>query len=437
MAPLKSLGSKTGGSRLSLGMVDAGVSSLGNLLTSLVVAHYVSLPVFGQFSVGLLVAVTLQAATRSWFGDTLILSYGESSRPRTSEFLSNALPSLTALGTTCWPIAAAAAAVATLLMQVSFVWWEWSLLAVALAAVVLQDHVRWTCYAERRMGAALLISTCWSINAAFWVWLSCSAGLRSSTLVVAIWGLSSVPGGLIGLGLLLRGRGWRGAEFRAGSRWIVGNFGRSVRLVSDFLLTQASGQIAILLLSVLVSLDSLGLVRKVQILMGPAMVVISGLLAALQPLLAERIRKFGRYDLSALRFASAVAAAGSVAFASYGLLLWFLPSPWISTLVGGDWRDAREYLPPLIVQLIASLVGGCFGVLLRANRQIGVQIKVRALLALPILGSVAAFCIWMAASGGLWVIACSSTVTAVIWIAVFLAGRRSWLQQMHRDTANH
>lgn len=405
--------------RLGIGLLDSGVSSAGNLGVSIIAARATSLPSFGVFATAMLVLILCQVASRSVHGDALVLktrgdahSAGADVRRSTTSALRLAVLA-----------GAVGAGLALVAGPLGLAWSRDVVLTVLVSSAVLpllclQDQLRWVDYARGESQHALVNNALWTASALGGLLVADLAhdGELPPWLCIALWGFGVLPG--IGWALS-RNRAFPARTGR--SHWLGGNAGLVRPLFLDFALTQATAQGAVLVVAALSSSSELALIRKGQIWLGLATVVTTGLLSALQPVLAQRTAALG--PASTVRLATLVGSVVSAVFLAYGAVLLLLPTDVAELVVGPGWEGVRPFLAPLAVAAAGGMMGGCLGLALRTTGRIRRQVAWRAVLA-PVFIVATTVAAWVAgARTGMWVIAATSVVTALVWAVLLVVSR--------------
>ncbi|WP_029430301.1 hypothetical protein [Blastococcus sp. URHD0036] len=394
--------------RLALGLADSAVSSIGNLGVSVLAAHLCSLTGFGVFATAMLVLLLATMAARSGHGEALVLrirdggaSPADVQDSTTSVVrLSGALGGgIAVLATVVGFVAGFGEGLTTVLVA-----------AAALPLLCLQDHLRWIEYARGASQHALVNNALWtgtSLGA-----LAAAAAVVphpvSAPLCLAAWAAGTIPG--IAYGLRRTGVSLTPA-LRPG--WLQRNRRLATPLFLDFTLTQATAQGATLVIAALAGPLDMAAIRKGQIWLGAAAVATTGLLAALQPLLAQRAAVQGH--AATVRLGTLLGLAGMAGLLLYGLVVALLPGDLARVLVGEGWDEARPFVWPLAVQAAAGLLGGCWGLSLRVTGRLAAQVRWRTVLGPLSLVVVAVVTAGAGAVAGTWALAAVAAGTTAVW----------------------
>jgi len=281
---------------------------------------------------------------------------------------------------------------------------------VVLPILLLQDHHRWIAYTQGHIRDSVLNNMAWvtgSITAMVVLVILADTDIPAFAGVL-IWGLAAAGGWGIST---LQNRYL--PSLRRGTAWLRENRRMASGLAQDFGLLQASAQGALILLAILTSAADIGLLRKAQLWLGPVTMLTTGLLSALQSILARRhdSARPGASTRVTLSIGSS-AAAGTLL---YGAIVLLLPTSIAALLAGGDWVAARPFVWPLTVQLAMGLLGGCIGIALRVRGQIAQQVRARWVLAPASLAIVTLAATTSGALAATWGLAAVSVLTTCLW----------------------
>jgi hypothetical protein len=408
------LGRSLGG-RLAIGLADSGVASAGNLGVSIIAARAASLTEFGMFATAMLILILATMVSRSAHGDALILKSGESDVAVMAEDRQRSTTSVVWL---CTMLGLFTAAVGVVLGSTGATGFSSAVMTLivggtALPLLSLQEHLRWIEYARGSSQRAFINNLLWTVFSVGSLAVAAVAfeGEIPAYVCLMLWAYSTAPGivyALVTTGVSIDLREW--------PAWLRLNRRLVSPLVMDLSLTQATTQGAVLVVAALSGAMDMAFIRKGQIWLGPATVATMGLLAALQPILAQRAAIKG--NAAAVRLATVIGAVASGALFLYGLLVLLLPGGVAQILVGPGWAQSRPFVVALTVQAAASMMGGCLGLALRTAGLIGRQVRWRLLLAPVTIAVVATVTYLGSAQAGMWAVAAMGVVTALAWSAL-------------------
>jgi O-antigen/teichoic acid export membrane protein len=400
-----------------LGLLDAGISSIGNLAISVFAARTMTVSNFGVFTTAMLALIVLTGLSKSTHGDVLVLTSASSSDERRVRRSQDSLDSTVAVAMLIAGIGLLVGLAWELMDDQSFGRASTTVLAGAVVApfLLVQDHYRWIDYTRGRVELALANNALWTsasfalVAIAYFLWDTDP----SPALVLLLWGAGTIPAivfGRVATGVSVR--------FRGKAPWVRENRALVGTLIQDYGLLQASSQGALLLLAGLSTPADVGLLRKAQMFLAPVNVAMNGLNSALQPLLVARYARSAHRGVVSLSMP--IAAAATVAVLAYGALVLSLPAQAAGLLVGEGWSEARAFLPPLLVHVSAGLVGGCAGLSLRAVGQVTLQVRVRWIIAPLSVLALAVATMSGGAVAGIWALAAAGLLATTIWTVLLL-----------------
>lgn len=365
----------------SVGVVDAGVSSLGNLAVSVAAARALSLGDFGLVSVTVLTGIITVGVARAFWGDPFTLRFSGAPPDRRAAAAREVVASATAGMILVVPVIGLIVGTVALLSGAGPL--TAFALGVSLAVVApflaLQDVARQVSYSMGRPLFALANSTIWTVTlvgvlAAHLM----TGGAMPPWAYVLVWGGTAGLGAITGL-LCLRIL----PRIENPLSWIRSHARLLRRLVGDYALTQVTSETSIVLISALAGAAEAGLIRKAQIPLAPLVIMTSGIIAVTQPALVRRVAE--GQTLPELRaFAYKLGLATVAVAVALGVGVALIPESFMRHLVGEDWAQARALVPLLAFYLGLGSLAACQGITLRAFDRIGEQVRLRLAL-LPVI----------------------------------------------------
>ncbi len=222
-------------------------------------------------------------------------------------------------------------------------------LGFALPGLLVQDACRQIFFAAARPAAAAANDAVWAVAQIGMVALLLESGVSTVWPFVAAWGASAVLAALVGLfqaGVVPR------PKLTAG--WLRRHRSLTGYLTGQFLAVQGSQQGALLAIAGLASLDAIGALRGVQILLGPTTILA---VAAASFAVPEFARRRAQLDLrgwliSALGVSSVVGVLGL----AWGLLILVLPGGFGAWLLGSTWPGVRSILVPTVLGQLGATI---------------------------------------------------------------------------------
>ena len=387
---------------------DQGLSSLSNVIASILAARLLPASQFGVFGIVVASYLVCLMLIRAFAGDGLLATAGHGTESR-----SISVAVWNALG--AGVVASVLLALGALLLR-GQLGSALAVLAIAMPGLALQDVGRYVGFQRSKPGIALLSDGVWLLLMLAAVPFAAAA--PSAWLVTALWAGSGVVAGLTPL-RWLRVRRLSAAEYR---EWRA-EHGRSiVSIFFDQLSVSASQQGAVYLIAALVGLLGNAAYRGAQVILGPMNVFTMGLNVVAVPHLR---RRWLRYPDRLASRAAAIGLSAAVVVTIITQSLAFLPDPIGRLVLGETWRLSHPLLPWLGLLFtgqslnFAAIAG--LRVMGRADRGLWVRLGV-----VPV--TLTAVGIAAASSGVLAVVitqsACS-LAAGIAWWTTFLTTARS------------
>ena len=401
--------------RLSWGVADQGMSSLGNFALGIVVAKSLDPAGFGAFTLAFVTYGVVLNASRGVAADPLLVRFSglggsEAWRDGVRGATGTAVVAGLGLGLVCVGVGLLLPG----LLSGAFV-----ALGVFLPALLLQDSWRFAFFAAGRPAGAFLNDLLWTVLQLGGVIALYVTGRSSVFTCLVAFGGSAAVAAAFGFWQLKirpaprRTRGWLTEHRDLGPRYVMENVSIS-----------AARQIRMMMLGMLAGLAAVGQVRAAEMIMGPFLVILMGVSQVAVPEAAHVLqRRPGRlmrfcFGLGAVQAVPAVAWAAGVQ--------WFLPDSMGTFLLSSLWAPALALLPPVAINFAfgAFQTGAAAGLraLGNARRSLAAQLLSAALyVILGIFGAAVG-----GAAGSCWGVAVATTLGAAIW----------WLQ-LHRGLGEH
>lgn len=391
-------------------MIDQGVSSLSNVVVSIVVARALSDEGFGAFAAATIGFMLVIGIARAFLGEPLLAHFSHAPPDVRRGLVPDMLGASLVVSVVCgMGVAAIGAAVGG----------PPGLALVALGAVlpciVVQDFWRFAFIVDRA-AMALVVDLAWLAGVLVALPLA-PAGAGPAWYVTA-WGLSAGLGALVGLaaGGVTR---WPHPF-----RWLVDTRGTGTRFFGEFLTGSAVSQIVMASVGAIAGLNVLGAVRASQVFYGPLNTVHNGIYLTVVPEGAQA-RDRPSHLVRIMVLATAGVAAASVVLMAVGLAL---PDAWGGALFGSTWPDAQQLMFPMGLAMLTGglATGGYAGVRSLGAVRESLRARLQAAapqLVLPVIG-VAVAAGWGYSMG----LAVAQLAMAFIWWMAFrraLTARRA------------
>ena len=389
--------------RMGWGVADQGVSSMSNFALGIIVARSLGPEGFGSFSLAFITYSFILCASRGLATDPLVVrfSHAEPGAWRRAVAASSATSVLIGLtvGLACITIGLALPPE----VRGGFI-----ALGVCLPWLLLQDTWRFAFFAAGRPAEALLNDAVWgTLQVAGLVVLLTTghAGVASCFLVFGGTGALAAGFGLLQLRIRPRPslvRSWLVDHKSLGPRYLVEN-----------LSIGGARQIRFMVLGAAVSLAAVGAVRGAEILMGPFLVMLSGVSQMAVP---EAAHVLVRSPRRLQHFCLAVGGCGAVAAAAWGITIAaLLPLGVGQALLGSLWVPASQLLLPVILGLVLGgfEIGAAAGVraLGAAPRSLKAQLISASMYLIGGVGGALVAGAW----GSCWGVAVATALGAGVW----------------------
>lgn len=384
-------------------MADQGVSSLSNVVVSIIVARSLPAEAFGAFAVSTIVYLLVAGVARAFVGEPLLSRYANVPAEVRARLLPDVAGAGLVIGVGAGLVVAATAAVAAGAAGAVML-----ALAPLLPLLMVQDVLRYGLIVDRP-GSALVIDVAWLAAVCIALPLA-PAGVGAPWYVTA-WGLAA------GASVLVAAiREPHIVALPHPFRWFAANWSMGWRFFGEQLSSQAVTQVVLGGVGAVGGLGVLGSVRAAQVFYGPMNTVHSGIYLALVPEGAQARGDAGRLRRLMVA-ASAVLVGVAVLWTVMGVLL---PARVGTQLFGSSWQEGQQLMLPMGLAMVAGAVstGAFAGLRALAAARESLRVKLRTLVphaALPLVGTALA-------EGGGYAggFALANLVAAVLYWTTFL-----------------
>jgi O-antigen/teichoic acid export membrane protein len=400
--------------RLGWGVTDQAVSSLSNVLVSLVVAHALPPSSFGAFSLAFVTYALVLNASRGLSTDPLLVRFSGAADAGWRQAVAGATATATAVGIGCGLMGVALGLLLPGQLGAAFL-----ALGAGLPLLMLEDSWRFAFFAVGRGLHALVLDLVWTVLAIGGLAALVLTHTEGVTSCLLVFGGSSAVSA--GLGVVLSG-----VRPRPGliGPWVRGHQRLGGRYLIENLAVGGSRQLRTTAVGAVAGLGAVGVVRAAEILMGPFLVVLMGIAQVAVP---EASRVMTDAPGRLRHFCLLIGGSQAVVALAWGLgMLVVLPYGVGQLLLGDLWHAVH----PLILPITLGVVLGCLSS--------GATSGLRALGASP--RSLRA----QLTASGLYVV--GGTVGALLggaegsawgWTAGTLIGVAVWWHELGRACAEH
>jgi O-antigen/teichoic acid export membrane protein len=310
--------------RAGLSLADQLVSSVGNIVLTLLVAHTLSLTEFGTYALILAAYQVWVSFGQALVGEPLLVLSGR----LTPTMVRGAMAVSVLLGLLALPVVGLVALsghASTALVVVGLL----------MPGLLLQDGLRYVAFAAARPAVALLSDLIWTLGqlGATAVLLARHEGTVPA--LVLAWGLPSLVGAastMIALRLVPAPRAARG--------WITATRRLTPQYLGEAVTNLGAFQVVLYLTGLLAGVAAAGQLRIIQVIFGPVHVAVAAARAFGIPEAARRLRA-GTDIAPLVRLAAAVLGLASLLWT---VLIGLAPDLWGRLLPGAVWSAALVWL---------------------------------------------------------------------------------------------
>lgn len=332
--------------RLSWGVVDQAVGSASNFVLSLYVAREFGPRTFGAFSLAFITFTVILNGSRGTATDPLMVRHSGATGARWREATAAAM----ATGIVVGAVAGVGCLIVGLLLPHP-VGPAFIALGVLLPGLMLQDSVRFAFFAAGRPRSALLNDVVWTVALLLALVAVHQAGDLGDTAgvvlcLVAFGGTASLAGmfGLYQARVLPR--------FGHIAVWLREHRQLSFRYLLENVSASGASQIRSSVLGGVAGLASVGYMRGAEILMGPFLVLLSGVSQVAVP---EASRVYHRNSRRLPHFCAVLGGTQALAALVWGaVLLLVLPLGLGQLLLKDVWAPASQLIVPVTLNLCAA-----------------------------------------------------------------------------------
>jgi O-antigen/teichoic acid export membrane protein len=329
--------------RLGWGVTDQAVSSLSNVLVSLVVAHALSPASFGAFSLAFVTYALVLNASRGLSTDPLLVRFSGAADARWRQAVAAATATATLVGTGCGVLGVAVGLLLPGQLGQAFL-----ALGVGLPLLMLEDSWRFAFFAVGRGLQALVLDLVWTVLAIGGLAALVVTHTEGVTSCLLVFGGSSAVSA--GLGVLLSGVRPRPSLIVA---WVSGHQRLGGRYLVENLAVGGSRQLRTMTVGGVAGLGAVGVVRAAEILMGPFLVVLMGIAQVAVP---EASRVVAEAPRRLRAFCLLIGGSQAVVALCWGLaMMVVLPYGGGRLLLGDLWPSVH----PLLLPITLGVVLGC------------------------------------------------------------------------------
>lgn len=349
--------------KLAWSAADQGVSSISNLLLSVLAAQRATLDEFGAFAIAFAIYQFGLGASRAFIGEPALITAGRRSireQPSAAGIMGASF-AIGAVGTLVNLVAAAFAGSHATIFVV---------FGLAFPILMLADSSRYFEFAADRPRSALGLDLCW---------LSVQGAIIASFAVFGIFNIYSVSiswvAGALALAVYFMAKRRATPTISEAKRWMSEHRQLSFRFFSEYLAISGVQQSVILFAFAYGGLAASGALRGAQVIVGPLSLVTMGIAMVALPALSRRSKDGQNAGLP--RLSAAISFAALSMTAAYSVALMLLPEQLGQQLLGESWQAAALVLPLVLIQLALSNLSYGATAGLRAMEESALSLRLR------------------------------------------------------------
>lgn len=323
--------------RIIWSSADQGVSSISNLLLSVLVARDSSPATFGVFALAFTIYQFGLGSSRAFVGEpALIRSGGEPVGARRGA--QGILGASLAVGTVGLIVNLVAALFA------GAAWEIFVLFGIGFPILMVVDSIRYYFFSISRPSSALGVDTGWLAVQLIAYVVFAVLGQTSAPIVLATWIFGALAAVIC---YCIVFKGWPSP--REGFRWARSVRHLSFRFWAEYAAVSGVQQSIVYFSTIFNGIAAAAALRGAQVIAGPLSTISMGISVVALPAMSTRARKrdrSGLLRLSALASGTLVTVTGV-----YAVVVMLIPTSWGEYLLGENWQLGRSLIPLLLVQI--------------------------------------------------------------------------------------
>ena len=354
------------GRRLSWGVADQAMSSLGNFAVNIITARSLGAVQYGAFALAYVTYGFALNASRGLATSPLLVRFSGTNTATWRRAVAKCTGTAAAVGLTTGAIIIAVAALLSGTARLAFL-----ALGLSMPALALQDSWRFSFFAIGRGGQAFLNDTVWTVTLIPALVLLRKTGHANVFWFVFAWGVANAVAAAIGplqAHVLPRlSQGWE---------WVFRHRDLGPRYLAEGTASSMSGQLRNYGVTFILGLAAVGYLQAASTLMGPFMVLYWGMGLVTLPEAARILRRSPRH----LPFFCLLVSAGlTIVALGWGVVLVVaLPRGLGHLMLGRLWRPTYPLVWPATLVVLGSCAGVGAGTGLHAlgaaRRSLGVMV---------------------------------------------------------------
>lgn len=396
------------GTRLGWGILDQGVSSLGNFLLGVFVARSVGAQGLGALAMGLMAYAICVNASRGVSTDPLMVRYSGDPDERWRTAVSRSTGTALLVGAAGGLVCGGIGAVMIARFGDTGLGWAFVAIAIVLPGLTLQDSWRYSFFASGQGAKAFTNDVVWTVLLVGALSVTTACGLTGARWALLVFGGAALVAAGFGVWQSgVRPRPWQALT------WLRLTKHLGPRFLLENITLGAGSQTRTAVVAMAAGLVAAGGIRGAEMLIGPLAAILMGVAQVAVP---EAARWLGRGRTPFLRLCLALSTGLATLSVVWGaVVLVVFPYRIGEMLLGSAWDDAYVLVPGVV----AAATAGCLAVGpsagLRALERADASLRAQIIVSVIYAGFGAAGGALWGAQGAVWSTAVAAALGAVVW----------------------
>lgn len=326
--------------RIAWSSFDQGLSSISNLVLSVLAARQADLEAFGAFGVAFAIYQFGLGSSRALIGEPALIRVS-SDNPNAASNARGILGSAMYIGVFGSAVNIVAAIAAPRFSTIFLVF------ALGFPILMAVDSARYWYLAKSEARSAATIDGIWIVaqlsTYALFLW----GGVFSIETVLVTWVIGAIAA-LLSFCIVRRDY----PSLSGGYHWLRSVRHLSLRFWGEYIAISGVQQGVIYFSVIFAGIAAAGSLRGGQVIVGPLSMLTMGVAVVALPSLAARAREYDSRGL--IKRSLAISGLLAATTLVYGTLILFLPPAVGENLLGDSWSSGIALVPFLIIQLIVS-----------------------------------------------------------------------------------
>ncbi|MET7281236.1 hypothetical protein ABZS29_23565 [Kribbella sp. NPDC005582] len=394
--------------RLSWGIADQAVSSLGNFLLGVFVARLMGAASLGALGLAFVAYAIALNCSRALSTDAVMVRFSATGKENWRDAVSAASGVALMVGAVSGVVCIALGVVLKQLTPGSEAGAAFIALGIVLPGLMFQDSWRSAFFAAGQGAKTFANDTVWTVLMVGVLAAGYVADFKGITFALLAFGGTAWIAGLFGI--------WQSRILPRPAlaiSWLRKHRDLGLRFLVENVVLGAGGQIRSLVVATTGGLAAAGAIRGAEMVIGPVAALLMGVGQVAVP---EAARALTRGRQALLRLGAALSGGLAVVALGWGLAVLVTFPLGIGQLVLGDvWTQAH----PLVLGIVVSCAAGCTHVgpsaALRALGRADLTMQCQIVVTTLFVGLAAAGAVFWDAQGAVWGTAVASIIGGGIW----------------------